>query len=187
MSQLVGSRCALCQQSIISILDGDFCPSCGSPHHDKCRQAQPNPDNASNCTTCGSALSVSLAASAEREQAGVDAKDQGLVRKILLAIGCLEIIALMIVIGALITFSLLSGVDKELALYIGGILLAVGVFIQAIVFGLYNGQSWARPAGIAILVLSVLSFALPFAIIGLIILLNERSWNAYVERRMPSE
>lgn len=51
MLQLVGQICALCEKPIVSILDGDFCPSCTCPVHNGCRIARANQPGC--CATCG--------------------------------------------------------------------------------------------------------------------------------------
>jgi hypothetical protein len=52
MEQLVGCRCARCENAIWSVLEGRFCSHCGAPVHHQC--AQPSIVNA--CPECGSVV-----------------------------------------------------------------------------------------------------------------------------------
>jgi hypothetical protein len=53
MRQLVGESCVLCRQRIGSIVEGQFCPSCGCPVHRKCMRPGPEPDAGPACDSCG--------------------------------------------------------------------------------------------------------------------------------------
>jgi hypothetical protein len=55
MRQIVGSSCVLCRERIGSILDGQFCASCGCPVHTKCVQPAAPIDGATRCAACGTA------------------------------------------------------------------------------------------------------------------------------------
>jgi len=51
MPQLVGLECALCNAPIASVLDGEFCATCGNPVHKRC--ATPNVAKSGACAVCG--------------------------------------------------------------------------------------------------------------------------------------
>jgi hypothetical protein len=59
----------------------------------------------------------------------------------------------------------------------------LAVLIQAVCFGLYRGWQWARLTAIALLVLSVPSYAFPAAVVGLFFLVPRRTWSDYVGLR----
>jgi hypothetical protein len=61
MSQLVNSRCALCDEVISSIIDGHICESCNAPVHKWCaKPADPDVDR-SHCYVCGADRAVGAA------------------------------------------------------------------------------------------------------------------------------
>jgi len=62
MRQLVGLACTRCNKTIPSIIDGQFCPDCGCPVHNRC--AQPDGEHADGCSMCGS----TVAAAQENQQ-----------------------------------------------------------------------------------------------------------------------
>jgi hypothetical protein len=193
MSQLVGSRCALCGQVIGSVLEGKFCPDCDSPYHDKCRAglgeaipgARLSADDSTRCPTCGGDISALQAARAERERQAAAAMARGPATRVLTAIFCLEVIALAELAAAGWIYFSAPASGREVVVYVDGILLGVVALIQVVVFGLSRGHSWARAAGIALFILSVPSLAFPFAFLGLAMLLNGQAWAAYRERRWP--
>jgi hypothetical protein len=51
MPQLVGLECALCHAPIASVLDGEFCATCGNPVHKRC--ATPRVAKSGACEVCG--------------------------------------------------------------------------------------------------------------------------------------
>lgn len=51
MPQLVGLECALCNEPIASVLDGEFCATCGNPVHKRC--ATPRVAKSGACAVCG--------------------------------------------------------------------------------------------------------------------------------------
>ena len=54
VQQLVGQPCAICQERINSILDGDVCNQCLRPYHPRCRKAAVQTEQSGICTACGS-------------------------------------------------------------------------------------------------------------------------------------
>jgi hypothetical protein len=64
MAQLVGSACALCNQRIGSIVEGDFCLDCGSPVHFDCVKGQTS--QAGHCLGCGAPTTVAPASQPTR-------------------------------------------------------------------------------------------------------------------------
>jgi hypothetical protein len=183
VSQLVGSRCTLCQGSIDSILEGAFCPTCGNPHHNQCRKS--NPDVWTRCTTCGSDISALVTARVASERATVAAKQRAPSTRVHTAIVCLELLALpLLVVGALVFFATsVRDPDRDVALYISSALFGVVALIQVVVYGLHKGHSWARVAAMTLLVLALPSIVLPFAVLGLVMLANGQHWQAYVRQK----
>lgn len=51
--QLVGDSCVSCQKRINKILEGTFCPTCGSALHHGCKQSKPDSTEL-RCPHCGS-------------------------------------------------------------------------------------------------------------------------------------
>jgi hypothetical protein len=102
--------------------------------------------------------------------------------KVKIAIGCLELMtAPLIGCGALVAFIGMTKTveNRDIALYLGWMSLILLGLIQTIAFGLFKGQMWARPAGIAISLLALPSLALPIAFVGLRMLLDGESYKAY--------
>ncbi len=124
-----------------------------------------------------------LAERAEQERFAVAAKERSSSLRIYTAIGCLEVIAVSFLVFAIWVFRSGRKSDWDLVIYLDKIFLGFVLFIQVVAFGLIKGQSWARWTGIALLVASLPSLALPAAVVGLIILGNGRLWAEYVARR----
>lgn len=58
MPQLAGTNCVVCGKQIKSILGAEFCPSCGNPVHQACRQGYQPPETGAaqgvpRCPQCG--------------------------------------------------------------------------------------------------------------------------------------
>ncbi|CEF49390.1 unnamed protein product [uncultured bacterium] len=183
MPQLVGSRCALCQGTIGSIAEGEFCPTCGGACHFNCRNPQDASPDSSRCGACGGDNSAMIAARVEQERFAIAAKERASSLRIYTAIGCLEVIAALLLLTAIWVFRAGRDSDWDLVMYLGKIFLGLLVFIQAVAFGLIKGQSWARWTGIALLAASLPSLALPAAALGLMMLGNGRHWAEYVASR----
>jgi hypothetical protein len=136
------------------------------------------------CESCGSGLAAQRAAQAARERAAAEAAERASVTNTFAAIFCLEFIAVQLLGAAVWVFFAFGRQEvRDVAFAVGGTFLGIVAFIQAVAYGIHKGQSWARLAGMALLVLSVPSCALPVAVIGLIVLANGRAWAAYVARR----
>jgi hypothetical protein len=56
MRQLVGLNCTRCEKTIPSIIEGQFCPDCGCPVHNRC--AQPDTARLDGCPVCGSSVAA---------------------------------------------------------------------------------------------------------------------------------
>ena len=67
MAQLVGCPCAKCQKMISSIVDGEFCQTCGNAVHKACKVPSPNKQN--ECPSCGCDMDNPLAATVRAEAA----------------------------------------------------------------------------------------------------------------------
>jgi len=100
-----------------------------------------------------------------------------------LVIGCLEFIALLLAGFAVSIIWVVPARDRDVLWYLlSAMLILIGV-IQVTAFGLYRGYSWARGAALGILGLSVPSLALPAAVLGLLVLLDAKTWNEYRAQR----
>jgi hypothetical protein len=126
MAQLVGQTCVLCAGRIASILDGRFCPACGSPVHDRCipeRLGEP-PDT---CPTCGAPARVAEEHRARSQED--DARRDRLVRS---THGLRSILIGLLWLGGGAAYSLISILGHVAAHRTGPVYIAVG----AILFGL---------------------------------------------------
>jgi len=65
MPQLVGLECAICNERVASMLDGEFCATCGNPVHKRC--ATPRVAKSGACAVCG-ADAIAGAAHRQRSQ-----------------------------------------------------------------------------------------------------------------------
>ena len=75
MTQLTGLTCALCNERIASVLDGEFCSTCGCPIHSRC--AMPGTTRSGACTACG-ADAAAAAAHQQRSEEEAAAQARGL-------------------------------------------------------------------------------------------------------------
>lgn len=53
MTQLVGSRCVICDERIKSALGAMFCAECGNPVHEQCQKDFSPKENSGRCPRCG--------------------------------------------------------------------------------------------------------------------------------------
>src|SRR5262245_59206608 len=69
MRQIVGRNCVICHERIPSTIDGQFCPTCGCPIHNRCRAtAVASPDSGVCKTRSASATDITdNAAGAEKD------------------------------------------------------------------------------------------------------------------------
>jgi hypothetical protein len=69
MRQIVGSKCAICQERIDSVLEGKICEICENAVHNKCAQAQVGSSPDMRCSACGMDLdqAKALAAAARKD------------------------------------------------------------------------------------------------------------------------
>jgi len=79
MPQLVGQRCVLCEQRIMTILDGRFCKACSQAVHDSCAKSDNLPRSNSHCPACGGnpslRLSPDFAAGGEKVKSAIKPTD----------------------------------------------------------------------------------------------------------------
>lgn len=54
--QLVGEQCVCCQNRITNVLEGDFCTSCGSALHHRCKKSRLDTAEL-HCPDCGACFS----------------------------------------------------------------------------------------------------------------------------------
>lgn len=57
MPHVAGSTCAVCNESILGVLDGYFCPECHAPLHKTCYPTAPPTPHDDRCDECGCPLS----------------------------------------------------------------------------------------------------------------------------------
>lgn len=65
MGQLAGTRCGVCNQTILGLRDGAFCPDCESPVHVACASAPPQPSPVGHCPRCGTATGNGVLSAAD--------------------------------------------------------------------------------------------------------------------------
>jgi hypothetical protein len=65
MEQLVGCLCVRCQKTIPSVLEGEFCKSCCSPVHTRCKSS---PEDPLHCAECGLVIANTVADGLRRER-----------------------------------------------------------------------------------------------------------------------
>ena len=177
MAQLVGSRCVICEREIDSILEGRFCRTCGSPVHKACLNQGNSATRPGHCAACGANLAKRAAPPGRRMPERGSATVSTAIHpayKILVAVVCLQFIALGVLVGAILALVLLGRVDRSLAGYLAAVLGAILILVELVAFGLYRRHSWSWLAAIALFLLSLPSAALPAAIIGLVALLDPR-------------
>lgn len=167
-------------------MEAAFCPDCQSACHHKCRRPANGQPEKGRCPTCGGDISAKLAAQVERDRAAATAEESLPATRVFVALGCLELMAVFLLIAGAWTFlNIMSLGDayREIAMYVGVLFFALVVFMQVIAYGLCKGQAWARLASIALMLLSLVSIALPFAVLGLFMLADGQSWAAYAARK----
>jgi hypothetical protein len=189
--QLVGLKCVLCNRGIASNSLGTFCEQCGNPVHHECLVSSTPPKATERCPKCGGDPRDPTAVEVREERRKLAPSPTGpngepgrqpltpvqAAIRIRVAIGCFQVIAIILFIAAAWAYFGIS--DRELALYLGAVFFGLGAAVEVVAFGVYKGQSWARGPAFSVLLLSVPSFALPAAVIGLVILSDKRIWKTY--------
>jgi hypothetical protein len=70
MPQLVGLECALCNERIASMLEGEFCANCGNPVHKRC--ATPRVAKSGACEVCGADATAGAAHRQRSQEEAID-------------------------------------------------------------------------------------------------------------------
>lgn len=68
MPQLVGKKCAVCDERISSVLEGEFCNACSNPVHLKCKKTTDSALSPQTCLTCGSSRLLTTTSGGQRNE-----------------------------------------------------------------------------------------------------------------------
>ncbi|MHC4938506.1 MAG: hypothetical protein ACYTHK_06020 [Planctomycetota bacterium] len=128
--QVVGQPCALCRQRISSILDGRFCPSCGSPVHNAC--AISGGAGVERCAVCGVALH--LAAEYRQRAREEEGEQVAAIRQhhLFWGIGSILVGLLLLGLGVATVLDSIAAVDegRSSILWWGAILVGLGMLVK---------------------------------------------------------
>jgi hypothetical protein len=119
MTQLIGLPCVICSEPISTVIEGNFCPTCGCPVHTRC--AKPRLKGPESCDACGAAPEQ-IAAHRKRAQ-GDEASFRLAFRRHRLTWGTLEVLGgpVCMVFGAVLFFSF-----SPLHAWLGALIIACG-------------------------------------------------------------
>jgi hypothetical protein len=123
MPQLVGLECAICRAPIASVLQGEFCATCGNPIHKRC--ATPNLARSGACEACGADVAAGAAHRGRSREEAAALRQYSLLYLVVHGPLCL-VAGLALLAFGLVSF-VLAVVDDE-----GGL-----IWIGAIVAGVY--------------------------------------------------
>src|SRR5438270_385367 len=136
------------------------------------------------CSNCGIINTSSTECNYCKQPMPADAVlGQNVAGRIVAAIACLEVIALILAGLIGMFFGNLPKEDREVAWYVAGAFGILILLIQIAAVGLWLGKKWALPLSLIVFVPSVPSCALPVAVIGLMCLFGGGTWETWRKQR----